>query len=120
MSDDREFEKLLGQAVDGELADAESRRLAELLKADATRREQYVEAMTLDILLADELGADSVVGAVDMIGYDSTPAKPTKSRTLHRWYLALAASIVIGLVANALLIINQNTTVADNDRLVND
>ncbi len=60
--------ELLSALLDDNLTDEQRQKLADLLKADANARERYLDFMLLDSLLQEELGEESLVGMVDMMG----------------------------------------------------
>src|SRR5256885_15423868 len=90
-----DFAALLARAVEGALTDEEVRRLEQLLAADPAARKRYVEHLLLDSMLGEELGAESVAGAIDMLGDApaSTASVPRRSR--WRWRMLAAAAVLL-------------------------
>ncbi|HVK16182.1 MAG TPA: hypothetical protein VM533_04480, partial [Fimbriiglobus sp.] len=86
-----ELDRLLAAAVDGELSSADEARLAELLRDDPARRQQYLDYMLIDSLLQWEQPEPVTLVA---------PAAPR--RPWRRWNLAIGA-LAAGVLTVVLL-----------------
>ncbi|MBM3994176.1 MAG: hypothetical protein FJ303_08485 [Planctomycetes bacterium] len=91
--------ELLSIALDGELTDEQRERLAHLLKTDPEARRRYLDFMLLDSLLQEELGDESLVGLVDMMGGGTSessdqPANPISQPAPRNWPARIAWALV--------------------------
>lgn len=99
--------ELLSSSLDGELTDEQRERLAHLLKSDPEARRRYLDFMLLDSLLQEELGDESLVGLVDMMGggtgASSDQSPILSSQHAHRTWTARIAWGLVGCAAVVLL-----------------
>lgn len=104
--------ELLSNSLDGELTDEQRERLAHLLKSDPEARRRYLDFMLLDSLLQEELGDESLVGLVDMMGGGTSArsdqaATPSSQHAPRTWtariawgLVGCAAVVLFGLLAS--------------------
>lgn len=107
---------LLSSMLDGALTVEQQEQLAQLLKNDAEARRRYLDFMLLDSLLQEELGDETLVGLVDMMGGGASAGSdqvsiprlypvPRSWNLRISWGLAgCAIAVLLGLLASQFFI----------------
>src|SRR5262245_17798003 len=124
-----ELQKLTSLLLDDTPSDELLGALSDYLRDHPDERQQIVDQLFIDSLLADELGTVSVAGLVDMVGAEpvmefaaAPPAAETLSSSARqargvrwRWLAGMAAAILITAVSVAVIV---NSWQMDADRVV--
>jgi len=116
--------ELLEKLIDGELNSGEAKRLNELLRADPSACDLYLNHVTLHAQLERELGGKlSAADALEFAAPSTEKIAPLpraswslgeeiKRRFFHPWPMALAASFALVAMIAALLLLNQTSASA--------
>ena len=116
--------ELLEKLIDGELNSGEAKRLNELLRADPSACDLYLNHITLHAQLERELGGKlSAADALEFAAPSTEKIAPLpraswslgeeiKRRFFHPWPMALAASFALVAMIAALLLLNQTSASA--------
>ncbi|MDF1755900.1 MAG: hypothetical protein P1U89_24135 [Verrucomicrobiales bacterium] len=107
-SEEKEFQELLQQAVDGCLTNTEGRRLQELARGNRERLEELVDHSLIASLLFEESGDESVGDLVDFLTADGPPDMVNAKRLVNRQSLAIAAALAVLLAVGSLFFSRSN------------